>query len=54
MTVSALDPADGRSMMVAVASVPALMVAKAHKLHDRGGRGRPDRLNDKDAGTSSA
>jgi hypothetical protein len=23
MTVSALDPADGRSMMVAVASVPA-------------------------------
>lgn len=36
-------------MTVAVAGVPALMVAKAHKRHDRVGRGRPDRLNDKDA-----
>lgn len=50
MTVSALAPADGRSVTVAVAGVPALMVAKAHKLHDRVGRGRPDRLDDKDAG----
>ena len=49
MTVSALDPADGRSVTVAVAGVPALMVAKAHKLHDRVGRGRPDRSKDKDA-----
>jgi hypothetical protein len=49
MTVSALDPADGRSVTVGVAGVPALMVAKAHKLHDRVDRGRPDRLNDKDA-----
>jgi hypothetical protein len=50
MTVSALDPADRRSVTVGVAGVPALMVAKAHKLHDRVGRGRPDRLDDKDAG----
>jgi len=49
MTVSALDPADGRSVTVAVASVPALMVAKAHKLHDRVGREGPDRSKDKDA-----
>lgn len=49
MTVSALDPADPRSVAVRVAGVPALMVAKAHKLHDRYGKGRPDRLNDKDA-----
>jgi hypothetical protein len=49
VTVSALDPADGRSVTVAVAGVPALMVAKAHKLHDRVGRGRPDRSKDKDA-----
>jgi hypothetical protein len=41
MTVSALDPADSRSVTVAVAGVPALMVAKAHKLHDRSERGRP-------------
>jgi hypothetical protein len=50
LTVSALDPADGRWVTVAVAGVPALMVAKAHKLHDRVSRGRPDRLNDRDAG----
>jgi hypothetical protein len=49
MTVSALDPADGRSVTVAVAGVPALMVAKAHKLHDRVGKGRSDRSKDKDA-----
>jgi hypothetical protein len=49
MTVSALNPADERSVRVAVAGVPALMVAKAHKLHDRVGRGRPDRSKDKDA-----
>ena len=49
ITVSALDPADGRSALVAVAGEAALMVAKAHKLHDRVGRGRPDRSKDKDA-----
>lgn len=50
MTVSALDPADGRSVSVAVAGEAALMVAKAHKLHDRLASGRPDRSKDKDAG----
>jgi hypothetical protein len=50
ITVSALDPADGRSALVAVAGEAALMVAKAHKLHDRLASGRPDRSKDKDAG----
>jgi hypothetical protein len=49
MTVSALDPADHRSVTVDVAGVAALMVAKAHKLHDRIESGRPDRQDDKDA-----
>lgn len=49
MTVSALDPADPRSITVDVAGVAALMVAKAHKLHDRIASGRPDRQDDKDA-----
>ena len=47
MTISALDPADERSITVDVAGVAALMVAKAHKLHDRAER--PSRLDDKDA-----
>jgi hypothetical protein len=50
MTVSALDPADARSVTIDVAGVPALLVAKAHKLHDRVVSGRRDRLDDKDAG----
>lgn len=49
MTVSSLDPLDPRSVAVDVAGVAALMVAKAHKLHDRIDRGRSDRLDDKDA-----
>jgi hypothetical protein len=49
MTVSALDPTDQRSLTVDVAGVAALIVAKAHKLHDRVDRGRSDRLDDKDA-----
>lgn len=49
MTVSALDPADPRSVTVDVAGAAALMVAKAHKLHDRIESGRPDRQDDKDA-----
>lgn len=49
MRISALDPADGRSFPVEVAGSPALMVAKAHKIHDRLGSGRPHRLDDKDA-----
>jgi hypothetical protein len=49
MTVSALDPADDRQVTVEVAGVAALLVAKAHKIHDRVDGGRPDRLRDKDA-----
>ena len=49
ITVSALNPADYRSVTVDVAGVAALMVAKAHKLHDRIVSGRPDRQDDKDA-----
>jgi len=49
MTVSALDPSDKRRLTVEVAGVAALLVAKAHKIHDRVADGRVDRLNDKDA-----
>jgi hypothetical protein len=34
---------------VEVAGVAALLVAKAHKIHDRSAGGRVDRLKDKDA-----
>jgi hypothetical protein len=47
MTINALDPADERSITVDVAGVAALIVAKAHKLHDRAER--PNRVDDKDA-----
>lgn len=49
ITVSALDPADGRTITVEVAGSAALLVAKSHKLHDRLMSGRRDRLDDKDA-----
>jgi len=49
MTVAALDPDDARTIEVEVAGVAALMVAKAHKIHDRLATGRADRLSDKDA-----
>lgn len=49
MTVAALDPADPRAIDVEVAGVAALLVAKAHKIHDRVISGRADRLSDKDA-----
>lgn len=49
MTVSALDPADQRSIEAEVAGAAALLVAKAHKLHDRVASNRSDRLDDKDA-----
>ena len=48
MTISALNPADGRSVDAEVAGPAALLVAKAHKLHDRASD-RPGRLDDKDA-----
>jgi hypothetical protein len=49
MAIIALDPADRRSMDAKVAGPAALLVAKAHKLHDRVTSGRVDRLDDKDA-----
>ncbi len=47
MTVSALDPSDGRVRTVKVAGPAALLVAKTHKIAER--VGDPTRLNDKDA-----
>ena len=49
MTVSSLDAEDPRQANVEVAGVAALLVAKAHKIHDRVATGRVDRLSDKDA-----
>ena len=49
MTIAALDPADPRSLTANVAGPAALLVAKAHKIHDRVASGRADRLVDKDA-----
>lgn len=49
MLITALDVIDTRAITVDVAGVAALLVAKAHKLHDRVERGRSDRLDDKDA-----
>jgi hypothetical protein len=47
MEIAALDPQDTRVVRAQVAGEAALLVAKAHKIHDR--RRRPDRLDDKDA-----
>jgi ribosomal protein L11 len=49
MTVSALDAGDQRSVTVDVAGEAALLVAKAHKLHDRVASGKAARVDDKDA-----
>lgn len=49
MSVTALDPADSRSISIKVARVPALLVAKIHKLSDRLAGDREDRQDDKDA-----
>jgi hypothetical protein len=49
MSVAALDPEDLRSAQLRVAGVAALLVAKTHKIADRIGAGRSDRLEDKDA-----
>jgi hypothetical protein len=49
MSVAALDPMDTRSVEVEVAGPAALLVAKAHKLHDRVGSDKTRRINDKDA-----
>lgn len=50
MTIPTLEAADRRSICANVAGPAALLVAKAHKIHDRVERGRPDRVVDKDAG----
>jgi hypothetical protein len=49
MTIAALDPRDRRAVQAKVAGPAALLVAKAHKLHDRVHNSRTDRLDDKDA-----
>jgi hypothetical protein len=49
MTLRALDPADDRAIEVEVAGAAALLVAKAHKLHDRVAENRVARVDDKDA-----
>jgi hypothetical protein len=49
MTIAALEPTDERSLQARVAGPAALLVAKAHKLHDRVASGRAARLEDKDA-----
>jgi hypothetical protein len=47
--ITALDPHDTRSVEALVAGEAAMLVAKAYKIHDREQRGRPDRIDDKDA-----
>lgn len=49
MAIAALDSADQRSVEVEVAGAAALLVAKAHKLHDRVAGARSARIDDKDA-----
>jgi hypothetical protein len=49
MTIKALDPEDARAIVAEVAGPAALLVAKAHKLHDRTEAARAHRLKDKDA-----
>jgi hypothetical protein len=49
MAIDSMQPSDPRRFEVNVAGEAALLVAKAHKLHDRAASPRPDRLDDKDA-----
>lgn len=49
MVIAALDSADSRSVTAEVAGPAALLVAKAHKIHDRLHSDRPGRVEDKDA-----
>ena len=49
MRIGSLDLDDQREISVEVAGVAALLVAKAHKIHDRVNASRMDRLIDKDA-----
>jgi hypothetical protein len=49
MEIGALDPEDRRTRVASVAGPAALLVAKAHKIHDRLTSTRVDRADDKDA-----
>lgn len=49
MEITALDAADTRSITAEVAGPAALLVAKAHKIHDRVEDDRTHRIKDKDA-----
>lgn len=49
MTIESLEVADRRFAQAEVAGFAALLVAKAHKLHDRATSGKPGRQSDKDA-----
>lgn len=49
MSIAALDPLDPRVIAAEVAGPAALLVAKAHKIHDRVESGKVDRVDDKDA-----
>jgi hypothetical protein len=49
MTIAALDPEDGRAIVVEVAGLAAMVVAKCYKIRDRLDDKRVDRLSDKDA-----
>jgi len=49
MRVAALEPSDARRFDVEVADTAGLLVAKAHKIHDRLRSSRPGRVDDKDA-----
>ncbi len=49
--IQSLEPnSDPRSIDIKVARTPALLVAKAYKIHDRTSDSNPDRAADKDAG----
>jgi hypothetical protein len=48
-TITALYPADTRTLVAEVAGPAALLIAKAFKLHDRIETGKPHRTDDKDA-----
>ncbi len=48
ITITALDPTDKRSVTIGVAGPAALLVAKAHKIHDRVHSDRQGRTGDKD------
>ena len=49
LLITALDKADSRTIEAEVAGPTALLIAKAHKIHDRTGDLRANRLRDKDA-----